>query len=307
MRADGTTAFADDRFSGMGTTVHVRTVGGGLAVGHRARALLSALERRWSRFLPDSDVSRLNRNAGASVAVEPETILLLQRAIAAAKATDGRYDPTVGAALVAHGYDRTFTEVSGPARQLEPAPVVDASWPAIEIDPASGTACLPPDTSFDPGGIGKGLAADLIAEELASQVDGVLVNIGGDARLCGTSGDPAGWVITIDDPFRSERELTRLALPEGAVATSSKLARRWETAKGPAHHIIDPRTGRPAASDVAAVTVIAAEAWWAEAQATSLFLQGAAGLRDVGDTVEALVIFDDGRSASTPGLAGVLR
>lgn len=298
---------ADDRFSAMGTTVHIRTVGGGLAVGHRARTLLAELESRWSRFLPTSDISRLNRSAGDFVGVAWETILLLERSVAAAEATGGRYDPTVGGALIAHGYDRTFAEARTSARGLVPTPVVDGSWPGIEIDPSSGTACLPPDTVFDPGGIGKGLAADLIAEELASQVDGILVNIGGDVRLCGTSSDPAGWVITVDDPFSAERELTRLAIPHGAVATSSKEGRRWETGAGPAHHIIDPSTGRPAVGNVAAVTVVAAEAWWAEVQATSLFLQGERGIEGADRTVEALMILDDGRSIATPGLAGVLR
>ena len=296
----------DHQFEAMGTRVHVRTVGGTSAVAHQARERLAYLEARWSRFRPGSDVSELNREAGRSVPVARETVLLLQRATAAAAATAGRFDPTVGGALLAHGYDRTFAEVSVRARDLQPTAVVDASWPAIEIDPEAGTACLPEGTVFDPGGIGKGLAADLVATELADQVDGILVNLGGDLRACGASADPAGWVISIDDPHRADAELTRLALPSGAVATSSQMGRRWQTAAGPAHHIIDPRTGRPASSDIAAVTVVAAEAWWAEAQATSLLLGGRRGLADVDPSVEALVVGCDGSRSSTPGLAAVL-
>ncbi len=296
----------DERFCAMGTQVHIRTVGGPSSVAQRARLRLATLEGRWSRFRSGSDVSELNRGAGTWVSVAPETILLLQRAVAAAEATAGRFDPTVGAALIAHGYDRTFAEVAQHALDVVPSPVVDASWPAIEVDVDAVTAYLPAGTVFDPGGIGKGLAADLIAEELAEQVDGILVNVGGDIRLSGAADDPAGWIISVQDPFHPEHELTRLAIPQGAVATSSKQARRWRTSTGMAHHIIDPRTGRPGAGDVAAVTVVAAEAWWAEAQATSLFLQGVDGLACADDTIEALMVLEDGSRFTTPGMAAVL-
>ena len=291
----------------MGTHVHVQVVGGDPNVSDQARQRLAALEARWSRFRSGSEVSELNRCAGRSVPVAWETLLLLQRSVDAAFATAGRFDPTVGAALIAHGYDRTFSEVPDHARTVHPSAVVDGSWPAIEIDVANGTACLPEGTWFDPGGIGKGLAADLVSEELSGQADGLLVNVGGDLRVSGVAADPAGWVIAVDDPFDATRPLTRIAIPSGAIATSSKRERRWETADGPAHHIIDPSTGRPAASDVSAVTVLAAEAWWAEAQATSLFLQGPDGLLDAGRSIEALMVMDDGSQVATPGLTAVLR
>jgi thiamine biosynthesis lipoprotein len=297
----------DARFPAMGTQVHVRTVGGVETVAQQAQLRIAALEDRWSRFRRGSDVSELNRSSGRWVPVAWETVLLLERAVAAARATDGRFDPTVGGALVAHGYDRTFAAVPLHACQVEPSPVIDGSWPAIEVDAEAGAARLPEGTLFDPGGIGKGLAADLVAEELAPQVDGILVNVGGDVRISGTSDDPAGWVVSIEDPFDLDQELTRLAIPSGAVATSSKQARRWTTLAGPAHHIIDPSTGRPARGDVTAVTVVAAEAWWAEVQATSLFLQGADGLAAVDDSVEALLVLDDGTCVATPGVQAVLR
>ena len=291
----------------MGTAVHVRTVGGSPSVVEQAELRLAALESRWSRFRTGSDISELNRSAGQWVPVAADTILLLERAVAAARATEGRFDPTIGAALIAHGYDRTFAAVAAHAAQLTPTPVIDASWPAIEIDATAGQACLPEETIFDPGGIGKGLAADLVAEELAPQAEGILVNVGGDVRLCGEADDPAGWVLTVEDPFDPSEELTRIALPHGAVATSSKQARRWTTSAGDAHHIIDPTTGRPADGDVAAVTVVASHAWWAEVQATSLFLQGPDCLDRVDDTIEALLVLDDGTRIATPGMEAVLR
>lgn len=296
-----------ERFGAMGTQVEVQVIGGNHSVIHQAQARVSALETRWSRFRTGSDVSALNRNAGSSVPVAPETILLLERAVAGARATGGRFDPTVGAALLSHGYDRTFADVADAAQDLHPFPVVDGSWPMIEINAFASTASIPEGTVFDPGGIGKGLAADLVAAELADQADGILVNIGGDLRLCGTGPDPAGWIISIEDPFVPMRELACLALPEGAVATSSCMQRRWKTADAVVHHIIDPFTGTSARTGVASVTVVAAETWWAEIQATSLLLQGPGGLADLDDTVEALIVTDEGECHATPLLEAVLR
>jgi thiamine biosynthesis lipoprotein len=294
------------RFQVMGTEAQITVIDGDPGLLHLARLRLEALEARWSRFRSGSDTTALNLGAGSWVPVSPETLLLLDRAVAGARATDGRFDPTVGAALIAHGYDRTFTQVEDHARSVIPRPMIDASWPAIELDAGRGLACLPPGTTFDPGAIGKGVAADLIIDELADRAAGMLVNLGGDLRMTGLAPHGAGWIVAIDDPHEAGRELGRIAVPSGAVATSSRMERRWETAEGPAHHVIDPTTGRPSTSDAAAVTVVAGEAWWAEVQATSLFLQGSAGIDGIDAGVHAVVIRLDGTRRATPALAEVL-
>lgn len=295
------------RFTTMGTRAEVTVVDGDPALLRLARARLEALEARWSRFRTGSDTTALNRAAGTWVPIAPETVLLLERAVAGARATEGRFDPTVGAAMVAHGYDRTFAEVADHAAGVVPEARVDGAWPAIEIDPDRCLGCLPVGTSFDPGGLGKGLAADLVASELGDQAAGLLVNLGGDLRVRGLSPDPAGWVIAIDDPLDPSGTLGRIALPSGGVATSSTQRRRWRTAAGPAHHIIDPTTGRPSTSGVAAVTVAAGEAWWAEVQATSLLLQGPRGLDAVDEHVHAAMVMVDGSLHATGAMAEALR
>jgi len=112
--------------------------------------------------------------------------------------------------------------------------------------------------------------------------------------------------VTVDDPIHPGRELLRLAMPEGAVATSSRLLRRWQTTAGEAHHLIDPTTGRPAQTDVVAVTVVAGEAWWAEALTKALFLAGPAGLHAIGD-LHAVVVTADGIRHATPDIEATLR
>lgn len=297
---------AVERFAAMGTRAEVHVVDGAASLAEVARNRLAWLEALWSRFRTGSEVSALNRAAGSWVPVSPETLLLLDRSVAAAAATDGRYDPTVGAAVAAHGYDRTFAEVADHARTLHPIPAIDAAWPMIETDHHEGIARLPLGTSFDPGGIGKGLAADLVATELAPLAAGLLVNVGGDLRAVGQAPTDDGWVISLEDPFDPSGELGRLSIPEGAVATSTRMRRAWETAAGPVHHLMDPRTGTSARTGVAAATVVAAEAWWAEVQATSMFLLGPRSPLGAAADIEALVVADDGTRCCTPGLDGVL-
>jgi thiamine biosynthesis lipoprotein len=274
-----------------------------------AWARIETLEGRWSRFRPDSEVSVLNRHGGAPVAVSADTVALVTHALAAWDMTDGRFDPTVGTAIAALGYDRDFGEVS---HGTQPAPDGAGAGPApgpggIDLDPAAGTVTLPPGVRFDPGGIGKGLAADLVAEALVGAgALGALVNLGGDLRAVGEPPDPGGWAVSLPDPLRAGAELARFALPHGAVATSSRLRRRWRTAAGPAHHLLDPTTGRPATGATVAVSVVADRAWRAEALATALFLLGPEGLDRHPDS-PAVVVTADGRRHASSALQATLR
>lgn len=276
-------------------------------------ARIAELEDRWSRFLPGSEVSALNRAAGAPVAVSADTVLLVERARAAWQATGGRFDPSVGAALVAHGYDRDLAALPPPeppdpaaarppSRALPPLPAPGLG--GVTVDHGGRSVTLPPGVTFDPGGIGKGLAADLVADHLlAAGAAGALVNLAGDLRAAGRPPGPEGWVIGVPHPLRPGTELARLALPGGAVATSGTLRRRWHGPTGTVHHLFDPATGRPATTDVVGTTVVAAEGWWAEAQAKALFLAGPAGLADLVGA-HGLVVTVDGRIWSTSGLEG---
>jgi FAD:protein FMN transferase len=293
----------------MGSDAHVVvvTAGDGNALVAAAWARIDQLESRWSRFRTDSEVSTMNRCAGRPVTVSRDTVALVDHALAAWRLTDGCFDPTVGAALVAHGYDRDLAEVvarGGAAPEhTEPAP----GPTGIALDRVTLTVMLPIGMTFDPGGIGKGLGADLVAAELlAAGAAGALVNLGGDVRAMGTPPGPAGWVINLPDPLRPGRELARIALPDGGVATTSQLRRRWSTPRGTAHHLIDPATGRPAEGEVVAATVVAAEAWRAEALTKLAFLGGPSALRGR-DDVHAVVVTRDGRRHATPGLVGALR
>lgn len=299
----------------MGSAVHVvleHEDGEVRARGFSAvRGLLADLETRWSRFLASSEVSRLNDGAPAPVRLSTDTLDVLQEAVDGWRLTGGRFDPTVGDAMVRNGYVRTFTETAR-------AGVVDvdvttgptAGCGAITIDREAGTARLAAGARVDLGGIGKGRAADLAVERLAEiGIDTACVNVGGDVRVQGGAHVDGGWVVAVDDPFDEGRTMTSVALTEGAVATSARTRRRWPTADGWRHHLIDPRTGRPACSGLAQVTVLAADATTAEVLTKAAFVAGpdeAATLLE-GWGVAGLLVTDDGARHRIGGIEGFER
>lgn len=267
---------------------------------------VEALEARWSRFRPHSEVSRLNTLAGLPVDVSWETALLVERAIEAWRSTGGGFDPSVLAAMVAAGYDRDFAELDlSPSRAWHTElPALHAACTDIVVDGC--TVLLPEGLGFDPGGIGKGLAADLVAAEtMAAGAIGVCVNLGGDVRAMGDP-EPAlrparPWVVDVEAPG-SDEPIAQVRVTNGAVATSTSLLRRWRVGSSVRHHLIDPATGRPSDSDVVLVSVAGPQAWDAETLAKASLLRGSARVFDLIDGDHwALAVTDDGRTLTTTG------
>ena len=271
----------------MGSSAHLTVSGAGPACLEQGRQRLHEMEERWSRFLADSEICRINAGAGRTVRVSGETARLVLRAVEAWRVTGGLFDPTVLAALESAGYDRTFEAVTdGP---VAPTPLPVTTTPGctgirVTVDELGGTVRIPEGVRLDLGGIGKGYAADQVAFELRHRgADGVCVNLGGDVRVSGRPPDGSAWSIGVADPWDVAdlpRDLAVLSLTEGAVATSSRARRRWRRGWQQMHHLIDPRTGSPARTDLVAVTVVAAEAHWAEVFAKCALVAGAeAGTR----------------------------
>jgi thiamine biosynthesis lipoprotein len=259
---------AELRFAAMGSTAHVVVVDGDPGAPAAARRLLADLERRWSRFLPGSEISRCNRARGRAVRVSAETRQLVLAATTGWQVTGGAFDPTVAHAMDANGYGGR----NGDGCRAGAAP----GLAGVEVDDRVGTVRLPDGVAFDPGGIGKGLAADLAVAEVTERgAAGALISVGGDVRVWGAPPRGGAWSIAVEDPLVPQRDAGVLALRAGAAATSSSLGRRWTLDGRDMHHIVDPRTGLPAVGDVVAVTAIAGAAWWAEVATKSLFLVGA--------------------------------
>jgi thiamine biosynthesis lipoprotein len=282
------------------------------SIAHVA-GLLDDLEARWSRFLPHSDITLLNNSPGSWIDVDPSTITLVASMIEAWRATDGAFDPSVLPILVDAGYgasiDDPWKVTILPDGQLvalgtDGGPTMGE----IEIDPSGGAIRLPAGLTLDPGGIGKGLAADIAVQRLLDLgVSGALVSIGGDMTMAGTapSSEAGGWSISVEDPDPSNGELCRLVVSGGGVATSSTRSRRWVRAGRERHHVVDPRLAAQSSTDLATVTVIARSGWLAEAHATAALLAGSGGAMDHLDRhgLTGLAVGLDGSLQSTADLA----
>ena len=277
-------------FRAMGTDIEL------LVDAENADAALDAAEQEFhrleallSRFIDDSELSRLNRDG--SIDAGPDLLRVVTLALDARRYTGGRFDPTVHDAVVAAGYDRSFEHVppDGERRAAPPAPgagrvLVDGSRIQLEAG-----------VRLDLGGIGKGYAAERAAELLAT-AGPCLVNAGGDVATRGGS-----WPVGVE----TGGELLTLELSGAALATSGRDRRHWRRNGRELHHLIDPLTGEPAESDVLRVTVVADDAVAAEVRAKSLFLAGARRATAEADAagVPAVVITDDGRTLLAGGLA----
>jgi len=226
-----------------------------------AVAEVYAFETRLTRFDPRSELSLLNAAAGARVAVTPLLEELLRTALEAHALSDGMVNAAVLPALVAAGYDRTIAEVR--RRPALPATCAPVPVPPLDevLEVGEGWARLRPGAAVDLGGVGKGWLADRLAERLENAV----VNLGGDLRALGAGPDGAGWTAGLCDG-------SAVRVTDAGIATSGRAGRRW--AGG--HHLVDPRTGRPAPGGPQAVTVVAATALHAEVLAKLVALRGLA-------------------------------
>jgi FAD:protein FMN transferase len=298
---------AERRFRAMGTDVHLIVAGPDGLVDDAVRRI-EDLEARWSRFRPGSEVSRLNDAPEVALEVSPETALLVTRGIDAWRLSAGFVDCTQLAAVVAAGYDRSFDRLPADRPAGPAGPRVFALTGPADIVVAGTSVLLPPGVGFDPGGIGKGLAADMVTTELiAAGAEGVCVNLGGDLRVWGDAPGAEAWTVSVDHPW-SRDPVALLGLTDGAVATSTTLRRTWTVDGQPRHHLIDPRTGEPSTSEWALVTVVAAEAWVAETLAKAVLLRGGDHPFDLvdGTGAEAIAVGHDGSVRASAGMAQFL-
>jgi len=261
-------------FAVMGNTAHITLVEGNDADLDFAQIRLIELENLWSRFLTTSEISQLNLSQGAAVSVHAETIRLVKYMKVGRQITDGLFDPTLLPAMVANGYERSLVK----PMHITLLPVgakFNQPLDGVVIDEASRTICLPNDLTLDPGAIGKGLAADIVATELMQKnVAGVCVNVGGDIRCIGRGNDSDSWRLDVASPF-DESIIGSLRLQDGAVATSSIRAKTWTLDGVKKHHVLTPNTGAPRESvenSFVQATVVAHECVWAEVFATALLV-----------------------------------
>jgi thiamine biosynthesis lipoprotein len=264
-------------FPAMGTTVVVHA-NDEHSIGV-SRAMFEQYEQRFSRFRPTSELSRINRTGDGGVIVSEDMRRVLAAATELRSRTEGLVDVGVGAAVRDWGYDTTYSKVTD-LKEIPGTHLVDG-W---HLDGA--VVHLIGGASLDLGGIAKGWTCDRVVEAGHATV----ASAGGDVR----SIDPTLVVEILDD---AGDVATEIHVGVGALATSSRSKRRWKVAGEPAHHIIDPRTLRPAITPVVSASVVAETAAEAEAGAKAVLIQGADGLRwaDAQPWIrQAIVLWHDG-------------
>jgi thiamine biosynthesis lipoprotein len=249
-------------FDALGSTCELLSVGIGQAALERCEQRIRDAEARFTRFLRDSELAGLNASDGRYLPVSPEMFAMLQAALWAFEESEGLVNAAVLPALAAAGYDRPFRQ-----GLTEPSVLPPVQLPALPavllLHQATRSAALAPGAALDLGGIAKGALADSLIDELG---DNAVCNLGGDLRVRGAGPEGDGWHIGLCDG-------TLIALRDGGVCTSGISKRRWGQAM---HHLIDPRTGVPAKTDLAEVTVVTDSALRGEVYAKTAVLLGAA-------------------------------
>ena len=277
-----------------------------------------AWEQRLSRFRPDSELNWINAHAGEEVQISALMEEVLRAALRAVRDSGGLVTPAVLGALEALGYSRSFDEIQADANNLtddEPKNYSEIGGgtmsgvgaiaecisvvpmeQAVHLNSHSRTVRLSEGVRLDLGGIGKGWAADRAAKRLR-RLGPALVDAGGDIAVNGPMEDGEPWPIGVSDPFDEEKQIDLLLISRGGVATSGRDYRRWLQDRIWQHHIIDPRNGLPAQTDVLTATVTAPSAQMAEMAAkTTLILgswQGVSWL-DQRPELAGLLVLEDG-------------
>ena len=239
-------------------------------------AWFESWEQRLSRFRPDSELSRLNQAGSGERPVSTLMVEVLQCALRAGRLSAGLVTPFVLDAVEAAGYDRSY-ELLDPEQQTRPGYPADnpQALSDMKLHPHRRTVFLPGGKRLDLGGVAKGWAADRSARRLGKQAP-ALVDAGGDIAVSGPQASGEPWPVAVADPFNPGAQLDLVLLQRGGVATSGRDFRRWKQAGAWQHHIIDPRTGRPALTDVISATVVASSALVAEAAAKAALILGSA-------------------------------
>jgi thiamine biosynthesis lipoprotein len=283
-----------EEFRAMGTTISLLLPESQAEMGAQiVRTLFSEWEQTLSRFLPESELSQLNQQAGTPVAVSDLFYDVLATALTAAQATEGVYDPALLDQLVQLGYDRTFDDLPVDRFDLIIPGEPGGRWRGIKVDPIRRQVTLPSGIKLDFGGIAKGMAVDAALEGLHQNgINSALVNAGGDLAVLGLPAIADQWPVAV--PGREQ--FWTIPLMSGAIATSGIAHRHWWQGKTLRHHILDPRTGLPAQSDLWSVTVVADRCEQAEVAAKVAFILGSGPGADFlrNHRIAGLLVHEDG-------------
>ncbi len=267
-----------------------------------ARLFVLDYDAALSRFKPDSELCALNHDPRERVPASPLLRRAVRAGVEAAEISGGLVDSSLLGEIEAAGYVESRAGMKGvplgealaaapPRRPARPNP--DSRWNGFVVDDEAGEIVRPPGLLFDTGGTGKGLAADLVAEQLRGYPR-FIVDCGGDIRIGGVDALRSPYDVYAEHPLSGERShVLRLGL--GGIATSGLNVRIWHDAHGHfAHHLLDPATGRPAWTGLIGVTALGDTALEAETLSKAALLSGPEGGKELLSGHGGLLVHDNG-------------
>ena len=257
-------------FQVMGTNFFCLVVGGNNEICDAVYQFANELETKWSRYIPTSELMQINNNPESMIQVSDATLRLVNEMKNGFEVTQGIFSGNILGELIDLGFANSRINPENVTNwQARAKSVADLS--DVEIDLQNKSVSVPSGVALDSGGIGKGLAADLMSD-YAMQLGamGIAVFAGGDVAVKGMAPDAAGWKVNISDPGGVDKFIDTVSLSRGGLATSSPMGWRIKDA----HHIIDPRTHKSSDSDVLQATIIAQNASQAEVLAKMCVILG---------------------------------
>lgn len=304
---------AQVQFFAMDTVMTVTVYGRqGEEAARAVQEKVNELDRLWSRTKEDSDISRLNARAGdgTAVSIAPETAELLRRAAALSEESGGAFDPLLAPVMDAWGFTKSEYRVPEP-EELAELLELTVPGPTVEGDEAEGFSALlsRKGQKLDLGGIAKGMATACCVEAVEDcDIDGLLLDLGGNLHTLGSKPDGSDWKVGVKDPGDTGALLCAFVMNGRTCSTSGGYERYFEEDGVRYHHIIDPSTGYPADSDLLSVTVVGPSVM-ADAYSTALFVLGSekalelwrAGEGQLGEA-DLILVREDGRVWITEGL-----
>ncbi|MBI1180234.1 MAG: FAD:protein FMN transferase [Alphaproteobacteria bacterium] len=243
------------------------------------QAVLDRVVAQMSTWEPASDLCRFNRApAGTWHPLLPEFFAVLDCALAAARDSGGAYDPTIAPLVDLWGFGPAPGRDTPPPTEAVAEALAATGWRRLALDRPTRHALQPGGIRLDLSAVAKGYGVDLAAGQLeAAGVRDYLVEVGGELRGAGTKPDGSPWWVALErptEPGRTPPPETRIALHGLSIATSGDYRRCFVSGGRRYAHTIDPRTGHPAAGDLASVTVLHPSCMHADALATALFVLG---------------------------------
>ena len=297
-------------FSAMNTSVFLWQFSRNAGLVRYVEQLFGRHERTLSRFLAQSDLSRLNRCEAETCRIGSDLFNALEQALWFARRTGGVYDPTILPILERLGYDRSFEKMEASVADRRPGTAVPktadhtgSSFAAVTLDRVAMTVSRPVGMRFDLGGMGKGWTVDR-ASDLLHGEGPFFLNAGGDIYAGGAPDHPKGWAVEIEDPLNADQRIAHVRIRDRALATSTISRRNWLLGNRRVHHLIDPRSRDAAETDVLSATVVAGRTAIAEIVAkTALILGSEAGLAfaEQWPDAEALLYTRSRRTLCTAG------